>query len=142
MKMRFLLTALSILVVALASVQAEETIKYIGSSTVGKFVSAAADVYKEASFDINTKPESGGGENATAAGKTDIGGVAREVREKILEKGVVANLIGRDAIGLIVHPSNPVESLTREQLQGIFAGTITNWNEVGGPDLSIDVCCK
>ena len=64
----------------------EATIKYIGSSTVGKYISAAAEVYTDANFIINTKPESGGGENATAAGKTDIGGVARDVKQSILAK--------------------------------------------------------
>ena len=47
LKMRFLLCAFSMLAIASANVQAEETIKYIGSSTVGKFVSAAADVYRK-----------------------------------------------------------------------------------------------
>jgi phosphate transport system substrate-binding protein len=32
-----------------------------------------------------------------------------------------------------------VQSLTGDQIKGIFAGKITNWNEVGGPDLPIIV---
>ena len=52
---------------------------------------------------------------------------------------MTAHLIGRDAIGALVHPTNPVDSLTTEELRGIFTGSITNWNEVGGPDLAISV---
>jgi len=40
---------------------------------------------------------------------------------------------------VIVHPSNPVQSLTMEQIKAIFQGTITNWSDVGGDDRRIDV---
>jgi phosphate transport system substrate-binding protein len=116
-----------------------KTLKYIGSSTVGKFMYEAAKVYKAADFSINTKPESGGGENATAAGKCDLGGVAREVKAKILAKGVKKFLIGKDAIGVWVNVDNPISSLDEQQLQKIFTGKISNWKEVGGPDLPINV---
>lgn len=36
-----------------------------------------------------------------------------------------------------VNKDNPVKSLTKEQLQGIYRGEITNWNQVGGEDLEI-----
>ena len=39
----------------------------------------------------------------------------------------------------IVNPGNPVKQLTREQLEGIFRGKITNWKEVGGEDAKIIV---
>lgn len=45
--------------------------------------------------------------------------------------------IGRDALVFIVNESNPVKSLTRQQLKDIYAGRITNWKEVGGKDLDI-----
>ena len=45
--------------------------------------------------------------------------------------------IGRDALVFIVNGQNPVESLTRSQLVDIYAGRITNWSEVGGPDQPI-----
>ena len=45
--------------------------------------------------------------------------------------------IGRDALVFIVNEDNPVQSLTRQQLKDIYAGTITNWKDVGGKDQEI-----
>ena len=42
-----------------------------------------------------------------------------------------------DAFVFITHKDNPVESLTLDQLRGIFSGEITNWKEVGGKDEAI-----
>lgn len=43
----------------------------------------------------------------------------------------------KTAATAIVHPGNPVTSLTHAQLQGLFSGKIANWKEVGGPDLPV-----
>lgn len=43
-----------------------------------------------------------------------------------------------DALVFIVNASNPVDSLTIEQVQKIYTGEITNWNQVGGPDMVIE----
>ena len=45
--------------------------------------------------------------------------------------------IGLDALVFITNTDNPVDSLTEEQLRGIFSGEITNWKEVGGLDQEI-----
>jgi phosphate transport system substrate-binding protein len=45
--------------------------------------------------------------------------------------------IGKDRIIVMTHKSNPVKSLSKEQLQGIFTGAISNWKEVGGADQPI-----
>ena len=45
--------------------------------------------------------------------------------------------IGRDALVFIVNESNPVQSLTQQQLRDIYAGKITNWKDVGGKDQAI-----
>ena len=45
--------------------------------------------------------------------------------------------IALDALVFIVNPDNPVESLTSEQIQDIYTGKITYWNEVGGNNVEI-----
>lgn len=45
--------------------------------------------------------------------------------------------IGREAFVFFVHKDNPVEELSIVELQGIYAGEITNWKEVGGIDEEI-----
>lgn len=52
------------------------------------------------------------------------------------EKGVALALepVCYDAFVFITHRDNPVDSLTLEQLRGIYTGEITNWREVGGRD--------
>ena len=42
-----------------------------------------------------------------------------------------------DALAFVVNSENPVESLTVEQIQGIYTGRIRNWSEVGGDDIEI-----
>jgi ABC-type phosphate transport system substrate-binding protein len=57
---------------------------------------------------------------------------AAQMGVKLLEKP-----IGRDALVFLVNPANPVESLTRDQLVGIYTGKAANWKDVGGSDLPI-----
>ena len=45
--------------------------------------------------------------------------------------------IGREAFVFFVHEDNPVDSLTMEQVRGIYSGDIRNWEEVGGDSESI-----
>jgi len=45
--------------------------------------------------------------------------------------------IGKEAFVFFVSADNPIESLTTEQIQGIYSGEITNWSEVGGTDEEI-----
>lgn len=46
-------------------------------------------------------------------------------------------LLGGQGLVFFTSADNPVESLTRDQLRGIYAGTITNWAQVGGEDIPI-----
>ena len=45
--------------------------------------------------------------------------------------------IGVDGVAVVVNPSLSVQGLTVDQLQQIYSGKITNWNQVGGPNLPI-----
>jgi phosphate transport system substrate-binding protein len=42
-----------------------------------------------------------------------------------------------DGIAVVVNPSLPISELTMDQVDAIYEGKITNWSEVGGPDLRI-----
>lgn len=47
------------------------------------------------------------------------------------------HILANDGIIVVTNPTNPVKSLTTEQLAGIYSGAITNWSEVGGNDAPI-----
>lgn len=62
-----------------------------------------------------------------------------EKREITAPGNLVYTKIGTDELVVIVHKSNPVAELSKAQLKDISTGKITNWKEVGGPDLAIKV---
>lgn len=45
--------------------------------------------------------------------------------------------IGREAFVFFVNSKNPVESLSVEQVQGIYSGKITNWRDLGWKNIKI-----
>jgi phosphate transport system substrate-binding protein len=63
-----------------------------------------------------------------------------EQRQQAAEAGVelVCVPIGLEAFVFFVNSQNPVDSLTAEQLRGVYAGEIRNWSALGGPDLPIN----
>lgn len=113
------------------------SVHYIGSSTVAVFLRDAELVYGGLEFQLDTAPESSGGEQAIVAGQTELAGIAAEPRAETLAAGVKATLIGRDAIAVVLNLDNPISGLSLAQLRGIFAGEIKNWSDVGGPDLAV-----
>ena len=62
---------------------------------------------------------------------------------KVFGPGVInaqsENRLGMDAVAVVVHKDNPVPALTVEQVGAIFAGDITNWEQLGGPSAPIKV---
>ena len=87
----------------------------------------------------------GVGFSSLQAGTTEIAQASRKIKmgEKMeLQsngKEVVEVTFSYDALAVIVNPTNPISQLTREQLEDIFTGKITNWKEVGGNDSRIIV---
>lgn len=86
---------------------------------------------------------SGTGIAAMINGTVDIANASRQV-SKEETNAARANgfsptefVVGRDAIAIVAHPSNPVDGLTLQQLADIYTGKITNWRQVGGEDLPI-----
>jgi phosphate transport system substrate-binding protein len=46
-------------------------------------------------------------------------------------------VVARDAIAVVVNPSNPVNGLNLQQISDIYTGKITNWRQAGGEDRPI-----
>ena len=130
---------------------AEENLVLDGSTTVGPIAKAFAEFYMAANPGVNvTVSESGSGNGAKALlnGSCDIANLSRGMKDTELaackEKGVdaKAHTVAYDALSLIVHPSNPVKELSREQVNRIYTGEIANWKEVGGVDQAIVVISR
>lgn len=73
-----------------------------------------------------------------AAGNLD----ALLVHTILEEERVWFNPVAVDGLVLVVHPDNPLTSLGRGEVQAIFNGRITNWAELGGPDLPITLVIR
>ena len=46
-------------------------------------------------------------------------------------------VVSRDAIAVMVNPTNPINKLTLKQISDIFKGNINNWSELGGENRPI-----
>jgi phosphate transport system substrate-binding protein len=78
---------------------------------------------------------SGVGVQKVGEGLVDIGNTGRPVSDEERKKfGLVSFPFAIDGVAVIVHPSSRITGLSGKQVQAIFAGKITNWKEVGGPD--------
>lgn len=139
---KILLTA----VILLAAVAVSNAQRIKGSDTCLPLSQREAENYMKANPAASLTVTGGGsgvGISALIEGTTDIAQLSRKIkfdeRRKLQEKGKTAKevVIAYDALAVIVHPGNKVTGLTREQLEGIFTGKITNWKEVGGADLKI-----
>ncbi len=107
------------------------------------FVQELADIYNgTSSHQINvTGGGTVGGIDGLKDGSTQIAMCSRDLRssETFNLGSLKKTVIAYDALSIILHPSNEVEKLTRQQLEGIFSGEIRNWKEIGGKDISIKV---
>jgi phosphate transport system substrate-binding protein len=114
-----------------------------GSTSVYPLAIDLAQAYNaqhtdKASFRIG-QGGSGVGIQDVATGIVDIGNSSRSLKAAEVAYGLVTTVIARDAVAIVVHPSNPVQNLTSQQVAGIFNGTITNWSQVGGNNAPINV---
>jgi len=49
------------------------------------------------------------------------------------------HIVAIDSLVIVVNQANPVDALSIADLAAIYAGQITNWSQVGGPDLPIQI---
>ena len=138
-------------ILASTNVMAQEKLHIEGSTTVGPIADGFAEVfnklYPDVSITVN-KSGSGTGASALIDGRCDIATMSRFMKDQEFKDAVaknvfpVAHVIAMDGVCVVLHPSNPINALTTEQVRNIYTGKITNWKELGGPDLSIVVISR
>jgi phosphate transport system substrate-binding protein len=126
---------------------AGENISVAGSTTVQPVAEALAEVFTAQNPDVQIDVQGGGssvGVKSAGEGTVDIGAASREVKESELADfpNLVIHTIARDGIAIVVNPDVVVDGLTTDEVRGIFAGEVTNWSEVGGPDAAITVISR
>lgn len=79
-------------------------------------------------------------------GTRDLGGACRHTLDNgnsfgahPMERRVRMDPVAWDALVVMVHKSNPVDSITVPQLRQVYLGKITNWKQLGGKDAPIDL---
>jgi phosphate transport system substrate-binding protein len=115
-------------------------LSFAGSTTVQPLAEALGEAYRRLYPNVSLNIAAGGsvvGINAVQNGEVDIGMASRKLRDSEKTEGMEIHQIAVDVLAVIVHPSNPVDNLSLEELQGIYLGEITNWEEVGGEDAEI-----
>lgn len=137
---------LSLITISLCTALHAQRIK--GSDTVLPVSQETAESYMNKNPKAKITVTGGGtgvGISALIDGSCDIAMASRSIKfnEKMKLKKKKQNItevaIAYDALAVIVNPTNPVNKLTREQLENIFRGKITNWKQVGGKDMKIVV---
>jgi phosphate transport system substrate-binding protein len=123
-----------------------KTIENEGSDTLVNVALAWAEQYMQEHPKVRISVTGGGSGTGIASlinGTADIANASREMKSEEV-KAAQANgitpvefVVARDAIAVVVNPSNPVRALNLQQISDIYTGKITNWREVGGDDRPI-----
>jgi len=117
-----------------------------GSDTLLVLAQRWAEEYMKTHPNAQIAVSGGGSGTGIAAlinGQIDIADASRQInqkeRDEAKSKGInpVEWKVALDGISAIVHPSNLMGELTIEQLGLIYRGNLTNWKQLGGPDMPI-----
>lgn len=133
-------------IVALATFSAAvlgTTVTVSGSDTMLILNQRWAEAYAKANPNVTVAVAGGGtglGIKDFIHGAADIAAASRNMEKAEVDaarnNGVVAYEIpvALDGLAIAVNRSNPIESLTVDQVRRIYVGQIANWKQLGGPD--------
>lgn len=116
----------------------------VGSTSVQPVAEQLATAYMKEHPNVKITVQGGGtavGIKSAQDGTANIGTASKAISAND-SQGLTQYTLGQDGVVAIVSPNNNITGLTKDQLKGIFAGNITNWNQVGGPDAKINVIVR
>lgn len=137
------LTAAAALAFA-SQVSATETIVIKGSDTLGaKMVPQIAEAFKakmakqgvEVAFEIAAEGSSTG-VASVIDGTAEVGMSSRDPKDKEVAKAKAKGVdmktvtVAKDGIAIIVNESNPIDSISIDEIELIFSGDVTDWSGI------------
>lgn len=114
-----------------------------GSTSVQPYAEVLAEEYMIEHPGTEIDIQGGGssaGITAAKSGIANLGMSSRHLNDD--EKSLWSVEIAKDGLGVIVHPSNPIDNLTLDQILKIYSGEIKNWSEVGGTNTKIHLITR
>ncbi len=122
-------------------------IQLAGSTTVQPLAEVLAEAFMAIYPDVTVEVQGGGssvGVTSAGEGTVAIGNASRNVKESEFEEfpDLQVYTIAYDGIAIVTTPDLELPSLSIDQVKAIFAGEITNYSEVGGPDAEIVVVSR
>ena len=135
-------TLLSVALVSALSVQARTVLQNKGSDTLVNVAQAWAENYQAVAPDVAIAVSGGGSGTGIAAminGTVDIANASRAMKDKEIKmaedrgQNPVEHIVGYDALAVYLHPDNPANTLSLEQLKDIYSrkGKAKNWSDLG-----------
>ncbi|MBN1625917.1 MAG: phosphate ABC transporter substrate-binding protein [Deltaproteobacteria bacterium] len=121
----------------------QHTVTIAGSTSVMPFTEKLAEYFMLENPDYIVEVQGGGstaGVQACMNYTVDIGMSSRHLKDN--EKALTDVTICNDGIAIVVNPGNPLDTLTIEQIRGIFNGRIKNWKDLGWIDREIDAVSR
>ena len=151
MKSKWVLALALVVLAAVCNGAWAGSININGSTTVLPIAQKVAEAYMKEHPDVSISVSGGGSGNGIKAlidGTTDVATSSRFIKDKEAQAAIakgrypVPFAVAYDCIVPVVHPSNPLQDITIEQLRDIYMGKVKNWKEIGGPDSGIVVISR
>lgn len=85
------------------------------------------------------------------SGEADIWASSRPAKDKEVKAAMTMtdlradnseHVVGIDGLAIIVHPENPINQLSKENLGRLFSGQVKNWSEIGGHDVPVSIYAR
>ncbi len=114
-----------------------------GSSTMAPLILEMAQRFESLHPGILIDVQTGGSGKGIADVRSEIAQIAMASRQlKGDEQALLSTTIARDGVGLIVHASNPLPAIDRQQVVDIYQDRLNNWSQLGGSKTAILVIHK